>query len=109
MVFKKPININKLTTSVGGRIGALQAAAAQAQSTLVQVQAVVPPPLKGAIHAASFEADGMLTLLVDNGSAASRLRYALPDLLPLVRDEAGEPAKKGRVRVRPRPPVRPQP
>ena len=80
MVFKKPILINNLIASSGGRISALQTAAAQAQTTLMQVHEALPAPLKGAVHAASFEADGVLTLLVENGSLASRLRYALPDL-----------------------------
>jgi hypothetical protein len=109
VAFKKPILINNLIASSGGRIGALQAAAAQAQTTLSRVQEALPAAMKDAVHAASFEADGVLTLLVDNGSIASRLRYALPELLPKVLNEAGEAALKGRVRVRPRATGRAQP
>jgi len=66
------------------------------------VEAALPPDLAGCVHGASFEADGRLTILVESGAFASRLRYALPELLPRILNDEGKPAEKGRIQVRPK-------
>jgi Dna[CI] antecedent, DciA len=106
MSIKKPLSIRDLLGSHGQRLGALRAGAVRAQSTLEQVTAVLPPDLAGCVHGAAFEADGRLTLLVESGAYASRLQYALPELLPKVLNADGQAADRGRVQVRPRGPTR---
>jgi len=103
---KKPISISDLLEKQGQRLGALRAGAARASSTLTQVEAALPSELIGTVHAASIDAEGVLTVLVESGAYATRLRYALPELLPKVLDEAGKPAERGRVQVRPKGAVR---
>jgi len=102
MAFKKPFSISTLLAGSGSRIGALKAGAERARSTLAQVEAALPVELAGTVHAASFEAEGLLTMVVGSGAYASRLRYALPEVLPKILDPEGNPATKGRVQVRPR-------
>ncbi len=102
MTSKKPFSISSLLELHGKRLGALRAGAERARSTLSQVDAVLPAELAGTVHAASFDAEGVLTLVVDSGALATRLRYALPELLPKVLSDAGTPADRGRIQVRPR-------
>ncbi len=99
---KKPLSISELLATQGQRLGALRAGAERAQSTLAQVEGALPPELAGCVHGASFEPDGRLTLLVESGAFATRLRYALPDLLPRILNDQGKPAERGRIQVRPK-------
>lgn len=102
MTSKKPFSISSLLEINGQRLGALRAGAERARSTLSQVDAALPAELADTVHAASFDAEGVLTLVVDSGAFATRLRYALPELLPKVLSDAGTPADRGRIQVRPR-------
>lgn len=90
----------------GQRLGALRAGAECALDTLAQVRAALPAELAEHVHGASFEPDGRLTLLAESGAFATRLRYALPEVLPRVRDAEGKPAVRGRVQVRPKAQIR---
>jgi hypothetical protein len=101
---KKPILISKLLELNGQRLGALRAGAERAKDTLEQVKASLPTELAAHVHGASFEPDGRLTMLVESGAFATRLRYALPELLPKVLDADGKPAARGRIQVRPKTP-----
>jgi hypothetical protein len=102
MASRKPFSISTLLEIGGQRLGALRAGAERARSTLTQVEAALPPELLGKVHAASFDAEGVLTILVDSGAYATRLRYALPEILPKVLNDAGTAASRGKIQVRPR-------
>jgi predicted nucleic acid-binding Zn ribbon protein len=78
----------------------LKEGARAAERTVAAVREVLPPDVAGHVWGASTAA-GTLTVLVDSAGWATRVRYAVPELLQGVGERLGEPLAKVAVRVRP--------
>ena len=77
---RKPMSVSELLAKGKTQLHRLQAGAETANRTLVATQHALPGELAAHVFAATLDAEGVLTLLVDSGSWATRLRYALPEL-----------------------------
>ncbi len=103
---RKPISISELLTRGHKKLGALQAGATAAQKTLIAVQHSLGPELAPHVFGASLsvETPATLTLLVESGAYATRVRYALPDALADIAKQLElTDIKTTQVKVRPRP------
>jgi len=99
---RKPIPISELLALGKTRLQSLRAGAESANRTLAAVQRALPAELGPHIFGASVDDGGVLTLLVDGGAFATRVRYALPAARAAIEAETG-PLTRTQVRVRPRP------
>jgi hypothetical protein len=99
---KNPISIKDLLARQQPSLNRLRAGAQAADHIFAAVQQFLPPDCSGSVWTATLD-DGVLTLVTSNGSWATRLRYASPQLLPKLATELGEPITKAVIRVRPQP------
>jgi predicted nucleic acid-binding Zn ribbon protein len=70
---------------------------------LAAVQQALPPELQPQVWSATLGPHGVLTVVTDTGSWATRIRYAAPALAPAVAATLGAAVARVAVRVRPRP------
>ncbi len=100
---RKPIPISELLALSKAKLEALRAGAENANQALAAVQHSLPAELAPHVFGASVDAAGLLTVLVDSGAFATRVRYALPALVGAIEAEAGKGRiSRTQVRVRPR-------
>jgi len=100
---RKPMSVSELLAKGKTQLQRLQAGAETANRTLVATQQALPPELAGHVFGATLDAEGVLTLLVDSGAWATRLRYVLADLTPrLTAALDGAVIARTVIRVRPR-------
>jgi len=100
---RKPTAVSELLAQGKGKLERLKSGADAASQTLAAVQHILPTEAAGHVWGASLDGEGVLTLVTDSGSWASRLRYALPELAPRVSTALGKGVARAVVRVRPRP------
>ena len=100
---RKPTSISELLAQGKTKLQQLRSGADAAQKTLAAVQQVLPSTVASHVFAASV-VDTTLTVLVDSGAFATRVRYALAErlieLAPALGIEGG--ITRTDVRVRPR-------
>ena len=100
---RKPTSISELLAQGKTKLQQLRSGADAAQKTLAAVQQVLPSTVASHVFAASV-VDPTLTVLVDSGAFATRVRYALAErlieLAPALGIEGG--ITRTDVRVRPR-------
>jgi hypothetical protein len=99
---RKPIAVSDLLAEGKAKLERVMSGAEAAVRTLVAVRAGLPVEVAPHVFGAMLEGD-QLTVLVDSGSWATRVRYVVPDLGPLVAANLGVAIAKVRVRVRPPP------
>jgi len=100
---RKPIPISELLALGKARLQALQAGAESANRVLEAVRRALPAGLGEHVFGASIANDGVLTVLVDSGAFATRVRYELPARLGTIELEAGAGSiRRAQIRVRPR-------
>jgi predicted nucleic acid-binding Zn ribbon protein len=100
---QKPTPVSELLVQGKATLERLKTGAEAANRVLVAVQQALPADVIGRVWGASLDRAGVLTLVTDRGSWASRLRYALPEVAPRVAAALGERVVRTVVRVRPRP------
>jgi hypothetical protein len=88
------------------RLKRLQAGVEAAGATLVAVRQTLPTDLAPHVWAASVEGTN-LTVLVESGAWASRVRYCAAELAAGVAGELKRPISRVSVRVRPQGQLRP--
>jgi len=99
---RKPIPISELLAQGKSRLQSLQAGAENANRVLGAVRRALPAGLGDHVFGASIGDTGALTVLVDSGAFATRVRYELPSRLAAIEAEAGGgPIRSAQVRVRP--------
>jgi hypothetical protein len=100
---RKARSVSELLAEGKATLERLKSGAEAANRTLVALQHALPEDVAAHVFGATLDADGVLTVLVDSGAFATRLRYLLPDLTPALGAalEAGVIART-QVRVRPR-------
>ena len=99
---RKPIAVSDLLNQGQAKLQRLKAGAQAASHALAAVQSALPPELGAHIHAAGVS-DGRLTVIVDSGSWATRVRYAAETLAATVGRALTAKISEVRVQVRPRP------
>jgi predicted nucleic acid-binding Zn ribbon protein len=99
---RKPIAVSDLLAEGKAKLERLMSGAEAAGRTLVAVRAVVTPEVAAHVFGASLKGEE-LTVLVDSGSWATRVRYVIPELAPAVAAGLGVAVTSVRVRVRPPP------
>jgi predicted nucleic acid-binding Zn ribbon protein len=99
---RKPIAVSELLAQGKAKLERLKTGAEAAGRTLAAVQQVLPADAAGHVWGASLDEAGVLTLVTDSGSWASRLRYLLPELAPRVAAALGRGVVRTAIRVRPR-------
>jgi hypothetical protein len=100
---RKPKSVSELLAEGKATLERLKSGAEAANRTLVALQRVLPADVAGHVFGAVLDGDGVLTVVADSGTYATRLRYLLPDVLPGLGETLGAGAITGtRVRVRPR-------
>ena len=77
---RKARSVSELLGEGKATLERLKAGAEAASRTLAAVQRVLPPEVAEHVFGATLDADATLTVLVDSGSFATRLRYLLPPL-----------------------------
>jgi hypothetical protein len=99
---RKPIPISELLAQGKTRLQSLQAGAESANRVLGAVRRALPAALGEHVFGASIGEQGVLTVLVDSGAFATRVRYELPSRLEAIGiDAGGVPVRRAQVRVRP--------
>jgi len=100
---RKARSVSELLAEGKAALERLKSGAEAANRTLVALQRILPPDVAGHVFGATLDADGVLTVLVDSGAFATRLRFLLPELLPgLGTALEGGTIARTVVRVRPR-------
>ncbi|MEI8297959.1 MAG: DciA family protein [Pseudomonadota bacterium] len=99
---RKPIPISELLALNKSKLKSLQAGMESANRVLAAVQQLLPSELVPHVFGASIDERGVLTLLVDSGAFATRVRYALPALVSAI-EAAAQKGKISRTQVRVRP------
>ena len=99
---RKPISVSELLAQSQSKLKHLKQGADAAGRTLAALQHALPADLAGHVFGASLDEGGGLTVLVDSGAYATRLRYALPELLAALSGELGVVIARTVVRVRSR-------
>jgi hypothetical protein len=99
---RKPIAVSDLLKEGQTRLKRLNSGAEAASQALVAVQHALPGELSGHVFGVLLEG-GRLTVVVDSGAWATRVRYALADLVPAVGQALGAEIASVRVQVRPKP------
>ena len=100
---RKPIAVSELLAQGKAKLERLRAGADAASRALSAVQQCLPPDSAPHVWGASLGSQGVLTVVTDGGGWATRIRYAVPDLMPEVARRLESPVVKVVVRVRPRP------
>ncbi|HXQ31724.1 MAG TPA: DciA family protein [Steroidobacteraceae bacterium] len=103
MKTRKPTAVSELLAQGKAKLERLKRGADAATEALAAVQHALPTEAAGHVWGASLAEEGVLTLVIDSGGWASRLRYALPELAPRVSTALGKRVARVIVRVRPRP------
>ena len=100
---RKARSVSELLAEGKATLERLKSGAENANRTLAALQRALHEDVAGHVFGATLEADGALTVLVDSGAFATRLRYLLPELMPALAMalEVGAIARTS-VRVRPR-------
>jgi hypothetical protein len=101
---RKPISISELLGTPAKKLSALQAGAEKAQRIFAATQQALGPELGRHVTAASIggRTSSVLTVIVDSGTYATHIRYALPEALPRIVAELGVSGiERTQVRVRP--------
>ena len=100
---RKTRSVSELLAEGKATLERLKSGAEAANRTLAALQRALPEDVAGHVFGATLDAEGVLTVLVDSGAFATRLRYLLPDLVPALAAalEVGAIART-QVRVRPR-------
>ncbi len=99
---RKPIPISELLAQGKTRLQSLQAGAESANRVLGAVRRALPAGLGEHVFGASIGDGGVLTVLVDSGAFATRVRYELPSRLASIEaDAGGGPIGRAQVQVRP--------
>ena len=99
---RKPISVSELLAQRKTKLEQLKVGADAAGRALAALQRALPPGLATHVYGASVDETGGLTVLVDSGAYATRLRYELPDHLPGLARDLGCAITRSVVRVRPR-------
>ena len=99
---RKPISVSELLAQSQSKLKHLKQGADAAGRTLAALQRALPAEQAGHVFGASLDEAGTLTVLVDSGAYATRLRYALPELLAALSGELGVVITRTLVRVRSR-------
>ena len=102
-LMRKSRSVSELLAEGKATLERLKSGAEAANRMLVAVQRALPPDVAGHVFGATLDADGVLTVLVDSGAFATRLRFLLPELLPSLGAALdGGTIARARVQVRPR-------
>ena len=99
---RKPISVSELLAQGQSKLKRLKQGAEAAGRTLAALQRALPAEQAEHVFGASVDEAGVLTVLVDSGAYATRLRYALPELLTALSGELGVVITRTGVRVRSR-------
>jgi MoxR-like ATPase len=99
---RKPIAISELLAQGKAKLERLKLGAEAASEVLAAVQRALPGDVAAHVWGASLSADAALTVVVDSGSWASRVRYVIPELVSAVESAVGRPVARTSIRVRPR-------
>lgn len=97
-----PKNFKQLLQIGGKRLSTLRTRAARRNQILAHVRAALTPELAGIIVSAGLES-GVLTIGVNGGAFAARLRYATDTLRERVGTSLGADIQRVRIRVVPPP------
>jgi hypothetical protein len=100
---RKARSVSELLAEGKAALERLKSGADAASRTLVALQRALPEDVAGHVFGATLDPDGVLTVLVDSGAFATRLRFLLPELLPALGTTLeGGAITRTVVRVRPR-------
>ena len=99
---RKPIAVSDLLAEGQAKLQRLKTGAETASHSLAAVRSALPAELARHVFAALLEG-GRLTVVVDGGGWATRLRYVALELAPVVGNALGTAITAVRVQVRPRP------
>ncbi len=100
---RKARSVSELLAEGKAALERLKTGAEVANRTLVALQRALPPEVAEHVFGATLEPGGALTVVVDSGAYATRLRFLLPELLPSLGTalEVGT-IERTVIRVRPR-------
>jgi len=100
---RKTRSVSELLAEGKAALERLKSGAEAANRTLAALQHELPADVAGHVFGATLDPEGVLTVLVDSGAFATRLRFLLPDLLPALATSLGDGTiTRTVVRVRPR-------
>ena len=100
---RKARSVSELLAEGKAALERLKSGAEAANRTLVALQRTLPPDVAGHVFGATLDPGGVLTVLVDSGAFATRLRFLLPELLPSLATALEEGSiTRTVIRVRPR-------
>ena len=100
---RKTRSVSELLAEGKAALERLKSGAESANRALVALQRALPEDIAAHVFGATLDPDGVLTVLVDSGAFATRLRFLLPELLPaLGATLEGAAITRTVVRVRPR-------
>jgi uncharacterized protein (DUF1786 family) len=102
-IMRKARSVSELLAEGKAALERLKTGAQAADRTLAALQRALPADVAGHVFGATLDPEGVLTVLVDSGAFATRLRFLLPELLPSLGTALeGGPVARAVVRVRPR-------
>ena len=100
---RKARSVSELLAEGKSALERLKSGAEAANRILVALQRTLPEEVAGHVFGATVDPEGVLTVLVDSGAFATRLRYLLPEAVPaLGASIEGVRITRTVVRVRPR-------
>ncbi len=99
---RKARSVSELLAEGKAALERLRSGAEGANRVLAAVQQALPLDVAGHVFGATLDPDGVLTVLVDSGAYATRLRFLLPELLPSLGTALQGAVARTVVRVRPR-------
>jgi hypothetical protein len=99
---RKARSVSELLAEGKAALERLKTGAEGANRALVAVQRALPADVAGHVFGATLDPEGVLTVVVDSGAYATRLRFLMPDLLPSLGTALGAVVDRTVVRVRPR-------
>jgi Dna[CI] antecedent, DciA len=100
---RKTRSVSELLAEGKAALERLKTGAEAANRALVALQRALPADIAPHVFGATLDPEGVLTVLVDSGAFATRLRFLLPELLPaLAATLEGGAITRTVVRVRPR-------
>ena len=100
---RKARSVSELLAEGKAALERLKTGAQTANETLAALQRALPADVAGHVFGATLDADSVLTVLVDSGAFATRLRFLLPELLPALGSALdGGAIARAVIRVRPR-------
>jgi Dna[CI] antecedent, DciA len=99
---RKPIAVSDLLKEGQATLQRLKAGAEASSQVLAAVRLSLPGELANHVFGAQVT-EGRLTVVVDSGGWATRVRYAATELAPKVGEALGAGITAVRVQVRPRP------